>query len=526
MAQKIEILMNLVDNITKPIEAIQKKLTGLTDVFKNLTANVINPTRALKASREEMQNMLNGVQKLQAAFLTLGFGFLFTGLAIKRFAETALRSIFNTFVTVVDGSDESLQNILALQAAFEFLKFSIAEALLQSELFQFLIDIAIQVIDFFTSLPESVKTGIGIALIGLLILGAVLSFIGQIFLGLIPLILLFGPAFEVSFAAGIAAIGSFLGTLLLAIVIIIAVIILITAIIKSNVGGIGDFFKETFGIIFETVKEVFLGIFKIIKDIFSLIVAILTGDWEKAWELFKRIVINTIRVILIALAGLGAVVINIVFTMINIVNDLFFKGLLGGILFILEKIGDGFFALARVIVTALATPIEIAVDAVRTFLSFFSKIPGIGGLFESALQAIPTGENLVQRLTNALTPAVNLFGEMRKDVNKVSDALKLPIITMEKFKEITADINAEMDSLEKKFVNLPEPIEAVVETTKTPSAIEEIMNLQAPTIQQTNNINITGTEFDSDTAKAKIETIMNDSLKSTQERFGGSPASG
>ena len=92
---------------------------------------------------------LSGVDKAAKALKALRFdteslNFLFAGMALKRFGESFFRFAFNSWERYEGYQSQAINSTVGLTAAWEFLRFSIFNALGQSDLFVGFIDMLIQ----------------------------------------------------------------------------------------------------------------------------------------------------------------------------------------------------------------------------------------------------------------------------------------------------------------------------------------------------------------------------------------------
>jgi hypothetical protein len=120
--------------------------------------------------------------KFEAFALGAGLALLFTGMAIKNAAQQALTATIKTFGEVTEGTMLYNQSIGRLAAAFEFLKFSIADAFLTSALGVGLLEVVIAIFDFISGTSDGFKALIAGGLVFLVILGGVMMIAGQILL--------------------------------------------------------------------------------------------------------------------------------------------------------------------------------------------------------------------------------------------------------------------------------------------------------------------------------------------------------
>ncbi len=149
-------------------------------------------------AQQKIRNMnqgLKGTEKqlraVKRSMLGFGLSALFTGMAIKRLGDAVLKSLVKTYLTATDEQSRFNQQLIGVQAGFEFLKFSIVDALSQSDLVIGFIEGIIQLtnrISEFISKHPKVALLIGLFTGGAIIGGGLLQVIGQTTLGVIGLI--------------------------------------------------------------------------------------------------------------------------------------------------------------------------------------------------------------------------------------------------------------------------------------------------------------------------------------------------
>lgn len=137
------------------------------------------PLNAVKKGTEKVHKEVTKVNKEMGRWISGGMSLLFTGMALKRFFGGALRSIWNTYQQIIDVNDQFLQKTQKLHAAWEFLKFSIVEALSQSPLIIDLIGGIIGIINRFNELGPEAKAALGEAAIAVIVLATAMLVLGQ-----------------------------------------------------------------------------------------------------------------------------------------------------------------------------------------------------------------------------------------------------------------------------------------------------------------------------------------------------------
>lgn len=190
------------------MESISLNLKANVSSFNGAMKKVSKNIAAASKDTSKFTQIMAGAEK---ALLGIGLAALFTGMAIKNAAESALKSFIKTFTEVTEGTMLYNQSIGRLSAAFEFLKFSIADAFLTSTLGQQLLEVVFGILDAFNDLDPSVKAFVFGGLLAVAIFGAVLMIAGQValaFLAITTTLAILGGLLGLSFAAtlGIAVV--------------------------------------------------------------------------------------------------------------------------------------------------------------------------------------------------------------------------------------------------------------------------------------------------------------------------------
>ena len=136
--------------------------------------------REMAAQRQLARQHESTARRAKMAYLGTGLSIMFAGQALRRFSEGALRSPINTYSEVMGKSSTFGIMTNRLAASWEFLKFSIMDALQQSGLLETVIGWAQSLTNKFIALPDSVKS-FGAAILALSwVAGTIMSPIGQI----------------------------------------------------------------------------------------------------------------------------------------------------------------------------------------------------------------------------------------------------------------------------------------------------------------------------------------------------------
>lgn len=168
-------------------EKAKRDLKEQKEIIRRLTNETNEAARASRAMRTNM--------------LGMGLSFLFTGMAIKRYADNMLKSLYTTYSTIMAEGTLFHEQTNRLSAAFQFLKYSIFDALANSEFFAQLVDWLVQAAnwlsEFVAKHPELAKVMLWF-LIGASLLGGFLMIVGQTTLGILGLIAM-GELLGISF---------------------------------------------------------------------------------------------------------------------------------------------------------------------------------------------------------------------------------------------------------------------------------------------------------------------------------------
>lgn len=281
-------------------------LKGMGYRLDNAGQIMDNFGRSVDISSINMKKLRKESWRFSMNMLTLMFGFMALQRIITQFGRSA--------ITTYQKANEDTQGLgkatWELQAAWEFFKYSLVDALTQSSLFQWLVQVLIQLVQGFNKLDKGTK---GLIAIGMGIL-FIISTIGVLFASLWPLFSLLSkwiPYISSLLTTGLGA----------AFWWITAIIALVVALWITDFGNFQDFVKNTLGIVYQYFKMVFSSIWKIVKTIMSFIVAIFKGDFDKANELAKSF-LNQFKALFVkTFIGLAAIIYNIMTFMGNSLID-------------------------------------------------------------------------------------------------------------------------------------------------------------------------------------------------------------
>jgi hypothetical protein len=178
-----------IDAFEKKINLAKRRMELFDRVSKaglKRSATLTNKAANQIARFERQQEKLNDtIQSMKGPLLGAGLSFLFTGMAIKRFFQTALFALFDTFSMVMGQNNLTIDRINELKAKWELFKFSLFDALANSGVFDIWLDRFEKIIDWFNDLDEASKVKLTDFIIKAFLAGTALMVLGQTMLGLL-----------------------------------------------------------------------------------------------------------------------------------------------------------------------------------------------------------------------------------------------------------------------------------------------------------------------------------------------------
>jgi len=165
--------------------------------YNNIVKRQIRLTDKLKFRFKTIAKQMN---LTRGAMVGFGLSLLFGGMALKRFGQAGIRAIFGVFNNFDENQTKMQESLLQLSAGFEFLKFSIVNALEGTVIESFMLVVAesfVRLADFFSANPAW-----AVALIALFAslfgVGSSAILLGQVGLFLTSFIEIFEGLFNVS----------------------------------------------------------------------------------------------------------------------------------------------------------------------------------------------------------------------------------------------------------------------------------------------------------------------------------------
>lgn len=165
------------------VVTIDRLLLQIDVMHRQATQGLTEVDDMLKTIDKDIKKASKSAEQFDMKMLGLGLTLLFSGMALKRFGQQAINTLSTTFMQFADAQNAAVKEIMSLQAAMIYLKFTIFETFAQSDLFVGFINF---IVNAAVWLGELVQTNPAVAellflFFGLsVVLGSVSMFFGQI----------------------------------------------------------------------------------------------------------------------------------------------------------------------------------------------------------------------------------------------------------------------------------------------------------------------------------------------------------
>ena len=176
ITKQMKILGSGVKNLTKDYDELSHKLQELSSTADKTSKKQLRGLAKVSAALEKQQKMYRGLQR---AALSASLSILFTGFAIRRFTDKAFRGMFQTMQQAVGDTHRFSVATNQLRANWEFLKFTLMDALMQSGLFDWVVGKLISLIRWVANLDDKWHKFIVIGLATAAALGTAFIILGQ-----------------------------------------------------------------------------------------------------------------------------------------------------------------------------------------------------------------------------------------------------------------------------------------------------------------------------------------------------------
>ena len=242
-----------------------KKLKQTEKLQRNLDKQF---NQMIAAKEQKMQSFFQATQKL---LLSVGLAFLFTGMALKRFFETAVTSLLKLYMDMEGAQGPVSEKVNELKARIFAVGHSLFDAFKDSGMLDKWLDRINWFIDKIEGLDEGTKAWLVNASIWGAIVATAMMVIGM------ALLFLLAPLAAIEFMMGsklVAAVGRFMwalmGNPLTWFILALGIVLIGLWRMKDAMGGVGNFFKA-----------VFAGMAKVVAWFAGTMLSLLLGRIEK-----------------------------------------------------------------------------------------------------------------------------------------------------------------------------------------------------------------------------------------------------
>lgn len=186
--------------------------THLLKIIIQVTDKASAGFKQVEASTKKIDKTMGSINRRANRYLGIGFALLFQGMALQRVFSKFLTSAWTTYQKVIDVQDIFFKKTQELSAAWQFFKFSMIDALLQSNLMVGLIDFVMNIVKALGRLTPEAQAGLGAIFFWSMITFGALSILGAVILTVGSFAMALGVSFW-GLAGGIATVFAWVGLL-------------------------------------------------------------------------------------------------------------------------------------------------------------------------------------------------------------------------------------------------------------------------------------------------------------------------
>jgi len=410
-------------------------------VMKQMKQGFTNINKIIDQTEKKIKKSFADIN---ASMLQFGFSALFGGMALKRLGTSILKSLVNTYNKATDSQNIFFQKLQGVNAAFEFLKFSIFDALSQSGLVIALIDGFIGLINFVSEFvnkhPLVAKLFVAFA-IGAIILGTLLTVLGQLALAII----------------GFAAIDIF-GSAILAGLAKFALLVLIALAIGKALSSFYKKFPEELESVKKFLNEEFTPAWKNLGDALLDLINSVLPEGEDAWVSFGAVLNSVLKESLVFITQIVIFVSNLV----RVITAMIF-----GLRALVAAVGGDFRFADKLTQKGLAQLAKLETKSLEEIRASFDTPPTIPASFEPPNQSLAIPASFEP-------PNQSLLAEAPVAPVEQNNTFEITLNLGEEFSELfsTGGLTGE---------ELTGPIKGVFQNEITTALEEQIVRLQGTT---------------------------------------------
>ncbi len=157
ISHTIDFILRVRDKVTGKLKQVSKVTNSINKAGQKVVSTWTKVNGKFRITAQRIEHLNRAAKRGAMRFFGLGMGMLFMGMATNRAIMGFISSSIEAYK--IAGNEQSIFNVKTqeLSAAWEFFKFSLIDALSQSELFVALIDWVIQLINRFNELSPAKK---------------------------------------------------------------------------------------------------------------------------------------------------------------------------------------------------------------------------------------------------------------------------------------------------------------------------------------------------------------------------------
>lgn len=336
-----KLLKATIDKTTSSLHRQNTTVRNLKKSFDALSESTRRATTAVTmftSKNSKMGGMVAMLGNMNKSLLGMGLNLLFLGMALKQISDTALKGMINTYLEAISFTKGFNLQVNRLAGSWEFLKFSIMDAFVETGLADKLVETLIVIMDTISSMDEETLANIAIAFGVMSAAGAGMMVLGQAMMGLMVPIQMLQEVFTAgAFIKGLGSLAARLSPWIAA----------IAAIWISDLGGFRDFMWSWASGLWEFIKLPFENVWETMRGVVKIVTGLLTGDLDLMLEGIKIIFMSWGRTITALWTGLWYGALNVLKLVWNLIVDI------------------------------IANGAKLAISAVQKLIEIYNKIPGV-----------------------------------------------------------------------------------------------------------------------------------------------------
>ena len=474
--QAIKLLEKVFHETSLSVEKFEKRMKFLKNELNRLTApaqKVVGANRKMADSTKKTEWQF---KKLQRAVLMAGMSIMFMGLQIQRMFLNIARSSVDSFMKISAGITPAGQAITAFGAAFEYLKFTIGDAI-GNALLPFLPTILEIVDEIGNWVEENQELTVGLIAAGV-IMGSLMFIGGQLGMLFNGLAMLFKA---LTGASGMLAGGKGLGALAAILLKFVPIIAILALAWITNFNNIREEATKFVNFIGKTFERLVGNIFEIFEGMWEILIGLFEGESKKMWS----------GVVKISKGALKLLFNIVVFTIKAIIDVTFWiaKGFLDMFATVIE-FGLPF---GRKLIEIFLKPLDLFLSSINAVIRRANEIPGINiGYLPTFAEGIGKayagfGQKQIDEFRRVADAGYNKVKELQENA-LLGDNFEKAFYTIDKMVDSWVDKNFEvllgkdffneagMDDLKNNIEESFEPVEqSIDENTVELNRLNELL---------------------------------------------------